>query len=59
MPYIIKRLDQGGSYVAPPGSAKSYTKDPLKAHQYPTYEAAEADLCVDNEAIEPAFIRAH
>lgn len=55
--YIIRRLDQGGGYVSLPGSVKSYTKNPLEARQYPTREAAEADLCVDNEIIEPAFVR--
>lgn len=50
--YIIRRTDQGGGYVAPPGSQKSYTKDRLKAHVFTTREAAEADRCPENEVIE-------
>ena len=49
--YVIKRTDQGGGYVAVPGSKKSYTRDILKARKFPSREAAEADRCVENEIV--------
>jgi hypothetical protein len=52
MPYILRRTDQGGGWVAPPGSHKAYTKKRENARRFPTREAAEADCCVENEAIE-------
>ena len=51
MAYLIKRTDQGGGYVAKPGSKNSYTKNPSSARRYPTKEAAEADRCRGNEVI--------
>ena len=57
--YIIRRTDRNGGYVARSGSNTSYVKDPLKAHIYPTREAAEAGICQDNEVIEAAWVRAH
>lgn len=54
MSYVIRRIDQGGGYVAPPGSPKSYTRSKAAARRYPTREAAEADRCVENEVIEEA-----
>jgi hypothetical protein len=49
-PYIIKRHDQGGGYVAPAGSAKSYTRNALRARRFDTREAAEAECC-GNESV--------
>jgi len=49
--YVIKRTDQGGGYVTPPGSAKSYTRDATYARTYPTRDAAEADRCKGNEIV--------
>lgn len=51
MTYILRRTDQGGGYVAQPGSHNSYTKDPLKARRFPTREAAERDRCPGNEVV--------
>lgn len=51
MAFLLKRTDQGGGYVAPPGSAKSYTRSRAAARQFPTREAAEADRCPGNEVI--------
>lgn len=48
MKYVIKRLDQGGGYVAPVGSARSYTQDATKARTFDSKEAAQRDAC-DNE----------
>jgi hypothetical protein len=49
--YILKRIDQRGGYVAPPGSLNSYTPNIIGARRFPTREAAEADRCVENEII--------
>lgn len=51
MAFLIKRTDQGGGYVAPPGSAKSYTHSKERARRFPTRAAAEADRCPGNEVI--------
>lgn len=51
--FLLKRTDQGGGWVAPAGSRKSYTHNRAKARRYPNREAAEADRCVENEVIEP------
>lgn len=51
MAYIIKRTDQGGGYVAKPGSAKSYTHNLEHARKFDTREQAEADRCKGNEVV--------
>jgi hypothetical protein len=51
--YVLRRTDQRGGYVAPPGSERAYTQDRNKARRFPTREAAETDRCVENEVIEP------
>lgn len=51
MAFVIKRTDQGGGFVAQPGSEQSYTHSIRLAKKYPTREAAEADRCPDNEAV--------
>jgi hypothetical protein len=54
--YVIRRRDQGGGFVAPPGSKRAHTFQRLRAQIYRTREAAEADRCVDNEVVEPLFL---
>jgi len=49
--YVIKRLDQGGGYVTPPDSDRSYTQNPLKARRFHTYEEAKRDCCEGNERV--------
>ena len=49
--YVLVRTDQGGGYVAPPGSDKSYTQDLTRARIFKTKEEAEQDRCVGNEVI--------
>ena len=51
MKYLLKRTDQGGGYVAPAGSAKSYTHNINRARRFDTREAAEAERCPGNEVI--------
>lgn len=51
MSYVIKRTDQGGGYVAPAGSPKSYTHSIEKARKFATREQAEADRCEGNEVV--------
>ena len=52
MVYVIQRAKgDGGGYVAPPGSVHSYTRRLEHARRYPTREAAEADLCPENERV--------
>lgn len=55
--YIIERTDQGGGYVAQPGSRGSYTRNIEKARKYPTREAAEADRCEGNEVVIDLFVK--
>jgi hypothetical protein len=52
--FVLRRTDQGGGWVAPPGSPKSYTHNKAKARRFSSEEEAEADRCPDNEVIEPA-----
>lgn len=52
MKYVIKRLDQGGGYVAPTGAKRSYTRDIMAARRFDTKEAAERDAC-GNERVCP------
>jgi len=49
--FVLQRTDQGGGYVAPPDSAKSYVQDVLEARVFKTREEADADRCVENEVI--------
>ena len=51
--YILKRTDQGGGYVAPRGSNKSYVKNPREARIFRTINEAEQDRCIGNEVIIP------
>jgi hypothetical protein len=49
MAYILRRTDQGGGYVANPGSKSSYTRNPLNAQRFETKEQAIANSCPGNE----------
>lgn len=52
MPYVLKRTDQGGGYVADPRrNHGSYTKALQHAKTFSTREAAEQDRCPGNEII--------
>lgn len=51
--YVIERVDQGGGYVSKPGSASTWTKKLQDARIWPTREAAQRELCVENERIVP------
>jgi len=51
MAYLIQRTDQGGGYVARPGSQSSYTRNVLAARRFATREEAEAQRCPGNERI--------
>lgn len=53
MSFVLQRTDQGGGYVTPPGSHKSYTHDLTKARIYPTREEADRDRCKGNEIVVP------
>ena len=52
MPFIIRRNDQRGGFVAPAGSLKAYVKDYRKARMFRTRDEAEAERCPENERIE-------
>lgn len=53
MSFVIRRTDQGGGYVAPAGSPKSYTHRRENARRYPTQVAAESERCPGNEVVVP------
>ena len=43
--YVIKRLDQGGGYVAISGHPSSYTNSIRLMRRYDTYEEAKNSCC--------------
>lgn len=51
--YVLRRTDQGGGYVAKPGSKGSYTKKLENARIFQTREQADAERCKGNEVIVP------
>lgn len=51
MSYVLQRLHDG-AYVAPPGSAASYTRSLQLAHVFPSKEAAQRAAC-GNERVLP------
>lgn len=51
--FVIKRTDQGGGYVAAPGSRGSYTSKLQNARTFSTREAADRERCPGNEIIVP------
>ena len=53
MQHVIHRTDQGGGYLAKPGSKHSYTKSLAIARKFDSFEAAEAECCPENETPLP------
>jgi hypothetical protein len=51
MAHVLRRTDQGGGYVQPAGSRKTYGGK-ATARRFATRESAEADRCPGNEVIE-------
>lgn len=49
--YVIKRTDQSGGYVTPPGSHASYTQSLRQAWTFSTREDAYQQRCPDNEIV--------
>lgn len=49
--YVIKRTDQDGGYVTPPGSRRSYTQNIHEARYFKSKEFAEALRCEQNEIV--------
>jgi hypothetical protein len=49
--YVIKRTDQGGGYVARPGSKHSYTRTLESARKFNTRTEADSDRCKGNEIV--------
>jgi hypothetical protein len=47
--YVIQRDD--GSFVTPPGSPHSYTRDLAKAWTFAAKEDARPELCPENEHV--------
>ena len=48
MSYVIERIDQGGGYVARPGSRGSYTRSLEHAEKYQDEQIAQRNCC-ENE----------
>lgn len=51
MAWFLRRVEDG-RYVTPPGQAKSYTADVMRARRFPTREAAEREACGNERAQE-------
>ena len=51
--FVIKRTDQGGGYVTPPGWQNSYTSMLQHAWQFDSRASAEANCCPGNEVVLP------
>lgn len=49
--YVLERTDQGGGYVARPGSKHSYVKALQHARVYATRAEAEDERCPGNEVV--------
>jgi hypothetical protein len=49
--YVIKRIDQGGGYVARPGNPSSYTNHLDHVRFFKTREEAESQRCPENEVV--------
>jgi len=50
--WVVVRIDQGGGYLALPGSAKTWIKDKSRARRFSSYEYAQAE-CYGNEVPVP------
>jgi hypothetical protein len=55
MAFVILRTDQGGGYIAKPGSISSYTKNLANAQTFLTAESAQANCCPENERVIERF----
>ncbi len=51
MAYILKRIDQGGGYVAKQGRKNSYTDNLVAARKFRARKDAEKERC-GNEIVE-------
>jgi hypothetical protein len=51
--FVIKRTDQGGGYLAMPGSEHSYTKSLENAQTFSTRDKADGHRCPGNEVVIP------
>lgn len=51
MPFVIKRTDQGGGYVARPGLARSHTNRASEMRVFYSRLDAERERCVENEVV--------
>jgi len=51
--FVIKRTDQGGGYVAMPGSEHSYTQKLENARTFSSKDEANAERCPGNEIVLP------
>jgi hypothetical protein len=49
--YVLQRTNQGGGYVARPGSLRSYTRKLQHARTFATREQAERERCPENERV--------
>ena len=56
MTYVIRRTDQKGGWVTPPGSPKSYTKALQCARHFASRAEAEAERCPGNEVVQKVDI---
>lgn len=52
MAWVLRRTDQGGGYVAPSGSAKSYTRSKASAERFATAADASRAACVNETPVE-------
>lgn len=55
--YVIRRTDQGGGWVARPGSSGSYTKCLSRVRVFASREEAERNRCPENEVVEELYTR--
>jgi len=51
--FVIKRTDQGGGYLAMPGSQHSYTRNLENARTFSSYDEADKERCKGNEIVVP------
>lgn len=49
--YVIQRTDQGGGYLAFPGSHHAYTHRLQHARPFKNFEEAQAECCPENERV--------
>lgn len=47
--YVVKRTDQRGGYLTPPGSVRTWTMNLLNARRFSSEEEAKAECCPENE----------